>query len=164
MIKYSLACEKDHTFEAWFASSEAYDKQRKRRLVSCPACESTSVSKALMAPNVGVRQNKKSDRAAASASSRLTDTAPASMSAAPVASELGEKQRALLALMREVRKEVEKTSEYVGPRFADEARKIHHEEAPERGIYGEATLEEAKALLDEGIEAYPLPNLPEDKN
>jgi hypothetical protein len=159
MIKYSLVCDKDHTFDGWFASSDAYDSQRKRRLVACPDCDSKKVSKSLMAPNVGVRQNKKSSVAAA----RVT-AIPDTSESLPVSSELGDKQRALLALMREVRKEVQKNAEYVGPRFAEEARKIHHEEAPERGIYGEATAEEAKALADDGIDAYALPMLPEDKN
>jgi hypothetical protein len=153
MIKYSLQCDKDHAFEAWFASSDGYDKQRKRGLVVCPDCGSKKVTKALMAPNVGVRQNKKADTVTAKA-------APAEK----VAAQLTEKQQALLSLMREVRKEVEKNSDYVGAKFADEARKIHHEEAPSRGIYGEATVEEAQALHDEGIEAYPLPLLPEDTN
>lgn len=154
MIKYSLECDKEHGFDAWFASSDAYDKQRKRGLVVCPGCGSKKVTKALMAPNVGVRQNKKDDAVT------TTRAAPVEK----VASQLTEKQQALLALMREVRKEVEQNAEYVGPKFAEEARKIHHDEAPERGIYGEATPEEAQALLEEGIAAYPLPTLPEDKN
>jgi hypothetical protein len=156
MIKFTLQCEKDHSFEAWFAVSDAYDKQRKRGLVLCPSCGSKRIQKALMAPNVGVRQNKKPNAV------KAQSTAPAAVE--KVAAQLSEKQQALLSLMREMRKEVEKNAEYVGPRFADEARKIHHEEAPARGIYGEATVEEARALHDEGIEAYPLPILPEDKN
>lgn len=154
MIKYSLQCDKEHSFEAWFASSDAYDKLRKRGLVLCAACGSKIVTKALMAPNVGVRQNKKSGSIA------TVPTAPVEK----VASQLSEKQQVLLAMMREVRQEVEKNAEYVGPKFAEEARKIHHDEAPERGIYGEATPDEAQALLEEGIAAYPLPMLPEDKN
>jgi hypothetical protein len=161
MIKYRLACDKDHSFDAWFANSDAYDKQRKRGLVVCPTCDSKKVSKSLMAPAVGVRQNKKS---AATAARATPAPQPDLADGLPVSSALGDKQRALLALMREVRKEVAKNAEYVGPRFAEEARKIHHEEAPERGIYGTATPEEAKALIDDGIEAYPLPTLPEDKN
>jgi hypothetical protein len=70
----------------------------------------------------------------------------------------------LMAAMRKLRAEIEAKSEYVGPRFPDEARKIHYEEAPARGIHGEATAEEAKALSDEGIEFFPLPILPEDHN
>jgi hypothetical protein len=156
MIKYSLQCEKDHGFEAWFASSDAYDKQRRRGLVLCPMCDSKKVSKALMAPNVGVRQNKKS--------SMPTPPSASTAVAEKVATQLSEKQQALLNLIREVRKEVEANAEYVGPKFAEEARKIHHDEAPARGIYGEATPEEARALIEDGIEAVPLPHLPEDKN
>ena len=73
-------------------------------------------------------------------------------------------QKQFLALMRQVRQEVEKSAEYVGPKFADEARKIHHEEAQPRGIWGEATIGEAKELAEEGIDCLPLPRLPEDKN
>lgn len=159
MIKYSLTCKKGHSFEGWFASSKAFDQQAKRKLVTCTACGSTEVEKALMAPRIGgTRQNKQPGEAAPRASRRKQ--APQPMMAA----ELPEPQRKLLEAMRQIRKEVEAKAEYVGPKFAEEARKIHHEEAPARGIYGEATPDEARALHEEGVEVYPLPLLPEDKN
>ena len=158
MIKYSLQCDSDHQFEAWFASSAAYDKQVKRGLVACPQCGSAKVEKAIMAPNVGVKGNRK-------ASPSPSPTAPPNLTAANTsAAEESPSYAELRALMRRMRDEVETKAEYVGPRFAEEARKIHYEEAEARGIYGEASIEDAKALHDEGVEFYPLPRLPEDQN
>jgi hypothetical protein len=159
MILYKLRCKKGHEFEAWFASSDAFDRQARRGQLACPACGTRSVSKALMAPNVAPRTRRK---AAVAAVERPAPTAPAP---APKP----ETQRVaahseLVAAMRKLRAEIEAKSEYVGPRFPEEARKIHYEEAPARGIHGEATAEEAKALKEEGIEFYPLPILPEDQN
>ncbi len=156
MIKYSLACDKAHDFEAWFKTSSAYEAQRKRGLVLCPECGSKKVNKALMAPNIVTRQNRKSEA--------LTGPAGSAGEVVKVATHLTERQQAVLALMRDLRKEVETKAEYVGPKFAEEARKIHDDEAPQRGIYGEATPEEARALYEDGIEVFPLPVLPEDKN
>jgi hypothetical protein len=157
MIKYSLTCGQDHSFDGWFKSGAAYDTQRKRGLVLCPTCGSKTVSKALMAPNLGARQNRKSETA--------VTTTPAAMPAGgTLATQLSDRQRAMLAVMRELRKEVEAKAEYVGPKFAEEARKIHDDEAPQRGIYGEATADEARALHEDGIDVYALPVLPEDTN
>lgn len=153
MILYRLRCKKGHEFEAWFASSAAFDKQAKRGQLSCPNCGSTSVTKALMAPSIAKRaagkaQPKRGEEKAADAPTLQRVAA----------------HRELAAAMRRLRAEIEAKSEYVGPRFSEEARKIHYEEVPPRGIYGEATPEEAKALKEEGIEFYPLPILPEDQN
>jgi hypothetical protein len=104
-----------------------------------------------MAPNVGTKSNKKSETTSMKAAN--TDAAEQAAS-----------YKELRALMRRVREEVEQKAEYVGPRFAEEARKIHFEEAEARGIYGEATLEDAKELQDEGVEFFPLPAVPEDQN
>jgi hypothetical protein len=151
MIRYQLKCEVSHTFEAWFGSSAGYDKQAKRGLVACPKCGSTKIEKCIMAPNVGTKSNKKSETTSMKAAN--TDAAEQAAS-----------YKELRALMRRVREEVEQKAEYVGPRFAEEARKIHFEEAEARGIYGEATLEDAKELQDEGVEFFPLPAVPEDQN
>jgi hypothetical protein len=148
MIRYSLRCNKAHEFSAWFKSSADYDRQEKRGLIICPECGSGKVSKALMAPNVRTSRSKSAEMTVANSE----------------AATQGDKRRELLALMRKLRAEVEKTAEYVGPRFAEEARKMHFEEVEARGIYGEATLEEARALEEEGIDFYPLPRLPEDNN
>ena len=149
MIRYRLQCHKNHEFEGWFKSSADFDKQAKRRLVGCPSCGSTKVSKALMAPNVSTKKGKTSNEMTV---------------ANPQAAQHTESRRELMAAMRRLRAEVEKNAEYVGPRFAEEARKMHHEETESRGIYGEATPEEARSLEDEGIDFYPLPRLPEDQN
>lgn len=146
MIRYSLQCDHRHEFEAWFKSSEDFDRQAARNLVTCPLCGSTNVSKAIMAPNISVGRSKEGEV-------KLANEAA-----------MAEKRREFLALMRRLRAEVEKNAEYVGPRFAEEARKMHYDEVEKRGIYGEATLEEARELQEEGIEFFPLPRLPEDHN
>jgi hypothetical protein len=129
MILYQLKCADGHAFEAWFKDSSAYDRQEKRGEVHCPVCSSAEVGKDIMAPRVAGTKR---------------DTDPSEKRARQVA-------REILMAMGQLRKEVEKNCEYVGERFADEARAIHYGEAPERGIYGEASQEEAKALHEEEI-------------
>ncbi|MEM6500072.1 MAG: DUF1178 family protein, partial [Pseudomonadota bacterium] len=153
MIRYQLKCDKDHGFEAWFNNSAAYEKQVKRKLVTCPECGSTKVSKAIMAPNVGVKGNKKSDL---SVPVRQPDRPE------PVDPKVAAAQQEIMAAMRKLRKTVEENAEYVGPRFAEEARKIHYKESEEKGIYGEASPSDVQDLIEEGVEIHPLPVLPED--
>jgi hypothetical protein len=176
MIRYALRCHKDHAFDGWFSNSAAFDAQVKGRLVTCPQCGSAKVEKQLMAPRLNL--NSGTYRAAeAAAQAYATDAQDALTTARskptrkrrskapeqPVATTTGV-EPALLHALREIRREVTSKSEYVGRRFAEEARKIHLDEAPQRGIYGEASLEDVKALADEGIECAPLPVLPEDFN
>lgn len=156
MIRYKLRCPKSHEFEAWFSSSSAYDRQAKRGQVSCPQCGATKIAKAPMAPNI---------------SARTKGRVPADphAPAVPDGASVARRQRVAVSkemteLMRQIRKEVEAKADYVGPRFAEEARKIHHEEVPARGIYGEATAREVQELAEEGVEVLPLPTLPEDYN
>lgn len=156
MIKYALQCSKGHGFEAWFTDSAACDKQLKRGLVACPSCNGTRIEKALMAPNVSPRTRRKDGGTVAAPQTPVPAVTPAAIPP--------QMPKEMLDLMRKVRDEVVAKAEYVGPRFADEARKIHHEETPARGIYGEATAADAKALAEEGVEFYPLPRLPEDNN
>jgi hypothetical protein len=153
MIRYRLTCDKAHEFEAWFSNAAAYDAQAGRRQLSCPACGSTSVEKALMAPSV--IKTPKGARKKAPAQAAAMAPEPAGKEAQPVAA-----HHELVDTIRKLRAK----SEYVGRKFSEEARKIHHEEAPARGIHGEATPEEAEALSEEGIEFFPLPILPEDHN
>ncbi|WP_395817695.1 DUF1178 family protein [Devosia sp.] len=141
MIHYSLVCESDHKFDAWFRNADAYDQQSARGIVTCPICNSVKVSKGLMAPSVS-RAN--SDKVALSIGH-------------PQQAQLRE---ALLALRNKVTAE----ADYVGDRFADEARKIHYKEIDPRGIYGEATREEVASLIEDGIDFMPLPNVPEEHN
>jgi hypothetical protein len=156
MILYRLRCKKGHEFEAWFASSAAFDKQAKRGQLSCPSCGTASVAKALMAPSIAKRRRPK-------ATAKRSEEKGGETAAKPEMQRLAAHSE-LAAAMRKLRAEIEAKSEYVGPRFSEEARKIHYEEVPPRGIHGEATAEEAKALREEGIEFYPLPILPEDQN
>lgn len=144
MIKYTLQCDKEHEFEAWFSNSSAYDAQAKQRQISCPSCGSDRVEKALMAPNI-VRKGSTPKKPVEPA---LTQEPP----------------QEVVEVLRKLRKLVTENAEYVGPRFAEEARKIHHDEVESRGIYGEATADETKLLLEEGIDLLPLPILPEDHN
>ena len=143
MIKFSLICAERHEFEAWFANSSAFDSQAKARQLFCPVCGIDRVEKALMAPNILSGQNSQ-------------------LVAKPSAEDGGKGE--ILTLMRKLRDLVEQNSEYVGPRFAEEALKIHHEEQDARSIYGEASQREINHLREEGVEFYPLPTLPEDQN
>ena len=160
MILYRLKCKKGHEFEAWFANSAAFDTQEKRGLLSCAHCGTSKVSKALMAPRIAKRGKAK---AAAKREKERTEETAVEAPAKPETQRVAA-HRELAAAMRKLRAEVEAKSEYVGPRFSEEARKIHYEEVPARGIHGEATADEAKALKEEGIEFFPLPTLPEDRN
>ena len=147
MIHYDLICDKGHAFDGWFRNSAAYDEQARGGLVTCTQCGSAKVEKQLMAPGIPVKSNRKAD-------------ASKTMVAAPADPRLAE----LMTMVREMRKHVEENAEYVGDRFAEEARKIHYEESEQRGIYGQTTPDEAKALIEEGITVHPLPRLPEDGN
>ena len=129
MIRYNLKCAEAHEFEAWFRSSAAYDEQRAAGHVLCAVCGSAEVEKAVMAPSV-----------ASSAEPNLSK--PASPAE---------------AALREMRRHIEKTSDYVGRDFAAEARRIHDGEADKRSIWGEASLGDAKALKDDGIPVAPIP-------
>ncbi len=165
MIRYKLACPKAHEFEAWFASSAGYDAQVAKKLVACPTCGSTAVKKALMAPSVLTSERKAATR---SRRARATE-APVEASPEPASPPVADRvltgpQREMLRKLKAMRDKVLAEAENVGPRFAEEARKIHHEEAPGRGIYGEASRAEVEELVSEGIEVYPIPVLPEDQN
>jgi hypothetical protein len=164
MIRYRLKCEKRHEFEAWFSNAAAFDRQAKRGQVHCPRCGTSKVEKTIMAPSIvkGVKR-KRAARAPEKESSGEAASPPAPQPAQPELHRLAA-HGPLAAAMRKLRAEIESKSEYVGPRFPEEARKIHYEETPPRGIYGEATREEAQALSEEGIEFFPLPPLPEDHN
>lgn len=141
MISFNLVCTDGHEFEGWFSSSAAYEQQKADGTVTCPHCGTPEVSKTLMSPNIGVRENRAVKAAA--------DPKPT-----------GE----MVEFLRQMRKYVQNNADYVGEKFAEEARKIHYEETDPRGIYGETSADDAKALIEEGIEVFPLPVLPEDKN
>ncbi|MGE5537631.1 MAG: DUF1178 family protein [Gemmatimonas sp.] len=139
MILFDLECSKGHAFEAWFKDSATYDAQAKRRDVACPSCGDTAVRKALMAPNIapsrGLKRAKEGEAAAA-------------------------KKATYYQIVKALHKEVTEKCEDVGERFADEARRIHSGEAEKRGIVGKATVQDAVELHEEGIECFPLPEIP----
>src|SRR5689334_13384795 len=157
MTRYALICDKNHSFESWFADSAAYDKQAKRSLVICPQCGSSKVEKAIMAPQLA-NTKKRSKTVVSSAASAL---APAE--SAPVAM-LSPQEKELRTKLKEIRDHLTKNSEHVGPKFSEEARKMHYGEIEHRSIYGEASPEQAKDLHEEGIEFHPLPVLPDEHN
>ncbi|QDI81882.1 DUF1178 family protein [Methylorubrum populi] len=157
MIRFTLACESGHHFESWFPSNAAYDEQSARGFVTCPFCDSAKVAKAPMAPAVA-RTDR--GRPAACPPSLPVPAAPAEAPASMIA----EPERQLRALLRAVRAQVEASAEHVGERFADEARAIHYGDAEGRPIYGEASPQEARALIEEGIEVLPLPPAPDDRH
>jgi hypothetical protein len=162
MIRYALICDKQHAFEIWFKNSADYDSQRKRKLVSCPACDSTKVEKALMAPSLG-RSTKSKSISAPPAETMQSTPAPADAKA-PVAMMMSPQEQELRGKLKELREHLTKNADNVGSKFPDEARKMHYGEIEHRSIYGEASPQDAKELHEEGIEFHPLPILPEDRN
>jgi hypothetical protein len=162
MIRYSLACEKQHDFEIWFKNSADYDKQQKRGLVTCPACGSAKVEKALMAPSLGRGSRKGKPPPEPVAAPQPEAAAPAE-SKTPVAM-VSPAEQEFRAKLKELRDHLVKNADNVGSKFPEEARKMHYGEKEHRSIYGEASPQEAKELLEEGVELHPLPVLPEERN
>ncbi|WP_371396155.1 DUF1178 family protein [Fretibacter rubidus] len=140
MIRYALICDHDHSFEAWFGSIKDYDEQAARGDVICPYCQTTKVEKAIMAPNISTARRKEA-----------------------VVEQQALAKRKATAMMNEaaqtIRKEIEETCDYVGDRFTDEALSMHYGEKDERPIYGEATPDQAKTLVEEGVGIAPLPDV-----
>ena len=157
MIRYNLRCDRGHAFESWFQSSSAYDSQLRRKLVSCPSCGSAKVEKAIMAPQIG---RKTEDNAPAPQPSETTTE----VSTVPSTPLMMAQERELRAKLKELRDHVTKNADNVGEKFPTEARKMHYGDIEHRPIYGEATPDEARSLIDEGIEVSPLPVLPDDRN
>lgn len=141
MIQYSLHCSKGHRYDAWFRNAAAFDEQQARGIVSCAVCGDGAVEKAPMAPAVA-----RTDGDKVSLSSSSPDLAK------------------FRELLRQYRQKVTSQADYVGDRFAEEARKIHFEEVEKRDIYGEATRDEVVALAEDGVEFMPLPDLPDEHN
>jgi hypothetical protein len=130
VIVYNLRCRNAHEFEGWFRDSAAYDEQARNGSLTCPVCDSRKVEKAIMAPAV-------------SGAKKQTTTA--------------DEAKKMRQFMTGLRQYVQQNADYVGPNFAEDARKIHYGEADHRHIYGEASIEEAKELLEEGVDVAPLP-------
>ena len=150
-----LQCSHGHVFEGWFASQEDYELQRERGLLTCPVCEDAQVSKMLSAPRLNLGHNAPV-QVPAETVQQPAQTETASPEAAAQALAQMSPQQMQAAMLKMVR-HVMANTEDVGNRFAEEARKIHHGEAEERSIRGQASREETEALLDEGIDILPLP-------
>ena len=137
MIVFNLVCsECEYPFEGWFEDTKSFNKQKKRKIINCPNCESSNVSKTLVAPNVSKKSNSK----------------PA------------KNKKTLASNIKKIRKIVEKNFDYVGDNFFEEAKKIKYGETKDRPIYGEATIEETKELIEEEINITPLPFQSNKKN
>ena len=148
MIHYDLRCSEDHAFDGWFKDSAAFERLAKRGLLECPHCGGSKVERALMRPAVARGE---------------TPPAPAPVPQPPeprTAVAGGPMPAQMRAMLQRMRAEVEKNCDYVGPQFAEEARKIHRGESDKRGIYGETSPEQAEALAEEGIEFSRIPWVP----
>lgn len=158
MIRYALQCRRDHAFEAWFRDSLAYDRQRADGHVLCPVCGDGEVRKAVMAP--AVRRSSKG-RAAAP---EVTPPSPRPADAPTVPAVVDDPSFRIRSAIRELHARVKRDATDVGPAFPEQARAIHDGEAPPRAIYGTATNEEVRSLLDDGVGILPIPALPDDRN
>ncbi|WP_316165203.1 MULTISPECIES: DUF1178 family protein [unclassified Bradyrhizobium] len=156
MIRYALRCERDHAFDSWFQSSSAYESQVKRKLVECPVCGSTKVEKAIMAPRIVSKKGREANLPVPAPAAEVIPPGPTPLMMA--------QEQELRAKLKELRDHIVKHADDVGERFPSEARKMHYGETEHRPIYGEASLQEARELIDEGIEVAPLPVLPDDRN
>ncbi len=177
MIQYSLVCENSHRFDAWFKSARTFDEQVASEVVTCPICATGKVAKALMAPSLARGDHRQGERnepetavsrgsvGARGAGGAGGSSDSSKQGGAKVSLSAGHPDQAKLAqALRVLREKVTSEADYVGDRFAREARRIHDHEAEPRGIYGEATLDEAASLLEDGVDFMPLPSLPEEQN
>ena len=150
MIRYDLTCGNGHAFQAWFSSSGAFERQQAAALVSCPVCGDCRVERQIMTPAIPAKSGRK-------------DEAEAQVS--PSGDDAARHARLMRQFVRQLHAVVREHAEYVGPRFAEEARRRHAEGSAEgRPIWGEATVEDARELREEGIDVVPLPPLPDDRN
>ena len=149
MIRYTLACDNGHEFESWFPGSDAFDEQVRRGLVDCPSCRSTTIRKSIMAPALA---RGGGDPVSPVAAEEVLPTV------------IDERLAALRTMVREMRDTIAKTTTDVGTAFPEEARKMHFGETEQRPIRGEASPDEARDLIDEGVPILPVPVLPDERN
>jgi hypothetical protein len=157
MILYRLRCSKGHEFDSWFKDSKTYERQEKKSLIGCAVCGDSKVARALMAPNVGTKGNKKNAVVPVEKNTPAPVAVPNEQQMAALTRKMPKELREALI---KVRAEVEKNCEHVGDKFAEEARKIHYGESDKRGIYGETSPEQAESLAEEGIEFSRIPWVP----
>jgi hypothetical protein len=148
MIKFALVCGSGHEFESWFRNGAEFDRQTKRGLIACPQCDSLAVSKAIMAPSLARGGRPNVEPAAPPQNLALID----------------ERERQLRNAIRQLRQKIEEQTDDVGREFPDEARRMQRGDVPQRSIRGQASLEDAQALIEDGIDVMPIPTLPEDRN
>jgi len=187
VIQYSLICENRHRFDAWFKSASGFDRQVARGIVTCPVCATSKVNKALMAPSLargerqwhaeqGPGEHGPGEHGSAQ-NNQMSAACPASQAAQEQGGQERERERGKISLsaghpeqaklaeaLRTLRDQITAKADYVGDRFAREARRIHDREVEPHVIYGEATPQEAASLLEDGIDFMPLPTLPEEQN
>ena len=152
MIKFALLCARGHEFQSWFQSSEAFDTQVKSGLVLCPLCQVTEVTKAIMAPAIASRGEAARAKPPAQAQSQTKVAL------------LDRRDRKSRAMIDAFRRRIFAEADDVGSRFAEEARKIHNGLVPERAIHGEASIGDARALIEEGVPVMPVPPSPDEYN
>ena len=162
MILFDIKCSDGHIFEAWFQNNETYEQQIDNDLVECPLCGCTKTSKSLMSPNISakgeiIREAYQSEQD--SEDHKVTVSAHSNSSKEVSSDDVKRALDHMHNTMSKFRRQVEKSCEYVGDDFADEARKIHAGESEKRGIYGETTISETEELLEEGIDILPVPGL-----
>ncbi len=153
MIHYQLRCQAGHEFDGWFKDAASFEQQAEARFIECPSCGDRQIERALMAPSLGRNRTEPApaNPGPAAALPASPTTSPAGVAAG------GAMPDHLRAMLQKLRSEVEKNCDYVGGAFADEARKIHRGDSERRGIYGETTPDQAKALADEGVEVSSIP-------
>ncbi len=159
-VRYALICDQTHEFEAWFAGHAAFDALAAQHLITCPQCGSTQVQKQLMAPFIAAKTHTTQDQDLSSTDQNQQDT----QSPAATDGSFAAQDAALRNHLRSLHTHIATNAEYVGTRFADEALKIHYEEAEPRAIYGEASQKDVKNLQEEGVAFVALPPLPDAQN
>jgi len=147
MIVFDLRCAGAHVFEAWFGSTADYDSQRSRSMIACPLCGDTGIDKAVMAPAVAAKSNRRESGRSTTGRENANEAALAT-------------PEALLPALLAMQRRMEAQSDYVGGNFATEARAMHEGTTPERSIYGEASAADVRALADDGVPVLPLPFCP----
>jgi len=133
MIKYKLKCDSNHNFDSWFSSSQDYEKLKRKKLLNCPECNSSSIQKTIMSPNLSYNKSAQKDKKSAKF------------------------QKELKTKIKSLQKYIEKNCDNVGNKFAQEARKIYYDDKRSRGIYGTASSDQMKELTEEGIEVSSIP-------
>lgn len=159
MIKFALICENGHQFDSWFQSGAAYDVQAETGLILCPVCQASLVTKAIMAPAIASKRG--GEPAPAKVPPQADTLAPEGSAKVAL---FDERDRELRAMIEGIRQRIFDSADDVGASFPEEARKIHDGLIPERPIHGQASFDEARALIEEGIGILPIPLLPDEHN